>query len=36
MRKVEQNYYIGKKEEYFEDLEAVLRNYRRKAIGDKK
>jgi hypothetical protein len=36
MKKVEQNYYIGKKEEYFADLEAVLKNYRRKAVGDKK
>lgn len=36
MRKVEENYYIGKKQEYFSDLEDVLRNYRRKAIGDKK
>ena len=36
MRKVESNNYVGKKDEYMSDLDAVLRSYRRKAIGDKK
>lgn len=36
MKKVQENYYVGRKEQYFSDLDNVLKNYRRKAIGDKK